>query len=1083
MKKLFLLSLISLFVTSHKDVFSQFSKQEAIDLVLDSIASDRIDSVNIYMEPIIITDEYYLASPYDSIDAPYSNYWLAFIDEQPLYLWDHLCTYLFINSVNGDYTSVYHYSPPVGYSMEFDSLSISKEIVVPSPDYSVPYSGLQVEENEHYHAVLFSGYGQNVEPAFWNHLSHMYCTLIEKGFTEENIYVLSGDGTQGSGPWANNNLNLNNTGDDDIMNVPCTVNNLDSIFQLLETNLTEDDLLYLFATTHGSRIIGDTGTSYLKLYQDEKLWDDTLADMLAGINCSQMIIPIYACHSGGFVDDLMVQTHNEKRAVFAPVDWNRGYVRNLQFINMYGMDVFPYFLITSFRGKHPESKFTPWNTFYEIGTHPGDTLFPFFDSTDFHPDYIENLGNGDSTIQLGESIYYTKVLDSSFYNFGVIDYDCGFKEDLLSLTGLSGNIDTTQSVSGNFIVGGDLTLRDSAVLTIDDGSKFFIVKGDIHTNKDSELIFGDSLLIKNFQEKGSIIVEGDFSSGTGSNIESIDSTTFELIFENNELQVELSDFEFKNASIYGFTDSLTINSLSTFDNSRIRGAKNLIVDNVTFNNSSISLIAPGLSNYSATIKNSDFSLRHPEESSLISLYRYATYNISSNTFENYTPSDEDEAHCVAIEFSGTTGPTAINKIDENTFTSSEDGYSNTTGILVYSSLAQIINNNIQAQHVGVMLAGRSQSVLTGNSNFCEEETQVIKNNNIYQVYMSEYSFPTSFIWNAIYHDTLTKCFLFHDIDTTLHHDSVIVSNNYWSDQHDPYYNLLPLDHYYYYPIYEPCKKSTVVNNAETQYQTGISQIAAGNYFGAKITFQELISDYPKTEYANNAMKDIFSLEPLADNDFSSLKSWYRTEDSIVGNERLYKLGQNLANKCDENLENYVDAIDWYEDMIEEPPTLQDSVFAIIDLENCYLQMGIDTSLKSSNYVGRLPQYKPASVKAHQDHRDKLLALLLRHQGQDNTPDKELENMEVSKPGLLYQNAPNPLRNNTQITYWIKDDSHVKISIFSSDGKLVKTINEGKRPNGTYNLVIDVSELKSGLYFYSISISGKIIDTKKMTIIK
>jgi hypothetical protein len=83
--------------------------------------------------------------------------------------------------------------------MDFDSLSVSKEIIIPSPDYSVPYAGLQVEENAHYYAVLFTGYGQNTEPAFWNHLSHMYCALIEKGFAEENIYVLSGDGTEGSG--------------------------------------------------------------------------------------------------------------------------------------------------------------------------------------------------------------------------------------------------------------------------------------------------------------------------------------------------------------------------------------------------------------------------------------------------------------------------------------------------------------------------------------------------------------------------------------------------------------------------------------------------------------------------------------------------------------------------------------------------------------------------------------------------------------------------------------------------------------------------------------------------------------------
>ena len=126
MKKSFVLfSSFFLFFFLSFNIYAQFSKQDAIDLVKDSIAADRIDSVNIYMESQILTEDYYVISPYDSLDSPYSNYWLVFIDEQPLYLWDHLCTYVFINQSNGNYTTTDYNTPPKGYSIDFDSVSIS----------------------------------------------------------------------------------------------------------------------------------------------------------------------------------------------------------------------------------------------------------------------------------------------------------------------------------------------------------------------------------------------------------------------------------------------------------------------------------------------------------------------------------------------------------------------------------------------------------------------------------------------------------------------------------------------------------------------------------------------------------------------------------------------------------------------------------------------------------------------------------------------------------------------------------------------------------------------------------------------
>ncbi len=66
---------------------AQITKQQAIDYVMDSIVVNRTDSVNVFMDSLLQTSSYYNLNAYDSIQSPYSNYWLVFIDEQPEYSW------------------------------------------------------------------------------------------------------------------------------------------------------------------------------------------------------------------------------------------------------------------------------------------------------------------------------------------------------------------------------------------------------------------------------------------------------------------------------------------------------------------------------------------------------------------------------------------------------------------------------------------------------------------------------------------------------------------------------------------------------------------------------------------------------------------------------------------------------------------------------------------------------------------------------------------------------------------------------------------------------------------------------------
>lgn len=91
--------------------------------------------------------------------------------------------------------------------------------------------------------------------------------------------------------------------------------------------------------------------------------------------------------------------------------------------------------------------------------------------------------------------------------------------------------------------------------------------------------------------------------------------------------------------------------------------------------------------------------------------------------------------------------------------------------------------------------------------------------------------------------------------------------------------------------------------------------------------------------------------------------------------------------------------------------------------------------------------------------------------------------EVPKEYKLNQNYPNPFNPVTNIGFRISVFGLVKLMIFDVTGKETAVIvNEELRP-GEYKTEWNASGFSSGVYFYSLMIDGKLIDTKRMILIK
>ena len=99
---------------------------------------------------------------------------------------------------------------------------------------------------------------------------------------------------------------------------------------------------------------------------------------------------------------------------------------------------------------------------------------------------------------------------------------------------------------------------------------------------------------------------------------------------------------------------------------------------------------------------------------------------------------------------------------------------------------------------------------------------------------------------------------------------------------------------------------------------------------------------------------------------------------------------------------------------------------------------------------------------------------------------------LPKVTQLLQNYPNPFNPETWIPYQLNQASEVSLSVYSSEGKLVRQIDLGLKPAGNYQRTeraiywdgrnASGESVSSGVYFYRLE-AGDYSQTRKMVILK
>ena len=917
--------------------------------------------------------------------------------------------------------------------------------------------------------------GDSPKVEFWYDTYLIWEMLVfEKGYSNENVFVLFADGVDYS--IVNPNIWERYTaayhGLDYITNYSATITNVEDVFNGLATGtggfpqVTEDDFLFVWTFDHGD---GDID-AFLCLMDEEIMWDYEFAELTDPIAAHKKVFWMQQCHSGGFYDDLeaintVFHSACQPDEVARPAD-------NLT-VSGVPVDEWDFYYSGDPYYRHGEFNFHLYSAM--VGESPA-----YVDNYNGQP-YIEADENNDKYISVLESynwedthesiepsgIWYGEdPLYSDIGNIGAntsLDYPTllfadiggdGMTVSYRGLIGISKDIHVTSGNQLSFIANANVYLLNESKLIIDEGAS---------------LVLGDNVTLVGVNSNNQLVINGGLEVGNNVTFSS-EGPSWYLYLSNHSLVTVFNNTTFEKCELHSYAENLTISN-STFDDCFMANSHRGIINvtNTVFDRTCLFLENIEDNQNTATVSGCNFTT--DLEMAAIDLLNYNNYEILENTIEGHY-------NGIQILQSGY-GKIKNQMISDNTITNCTQ-----CGILAYGTVGDIYKNHISNNKYGVWLGDHSSIRLYGYSGAnTNSQTQEINDNESYEVYATQYSFPKYFHYNAIIDDDNIG----GEEDALVYYNEGTggmtlkdVRYNCWeviTGSFDYSEDLYP-NGYIWEPTWCPDNGSgSSTDPDEDMYETANNLFDAEDYTGAKSMYEMLINQYPQSKFAKAAMQELFALEKYVSNDYNSLKQYYTTNTTIQVEPVLSENGEYMASKCDIKLENWPEAISYYENIILAPETMEDSIFAIIDLGYVYFVM--ENSGYKSAYTGNLIEYKPESKERFIENRNYLLSLIPG----DQMSGTMKANIAELKEGELLQNVPNPFKGSTQVWYKINTESNVQLNIYNYTGQLIKSIDEGTKTKGTHYIDFNANGLKNGIYFYSISINGQTSDSRKMTVMK
>ena len=89
---------------------------------------------------------------------------------------------------------------------------------------------------------------------------------------------------------------------------------------------------------------------------------------------------------------------------------------------------------------------------------------------------------------------------------------------------------------------------------------------------------------------------------------------------------------------------------------------------------------------------------------------------------------------------------------------------------------------------------------------------------------------------------------------------------------------------------------------------------------------------------------------------------------------------------------------------------------------------------------------------------------------------------ISQELELFQNVPNPVMDNTSISFYLPQDGKVRLTVSNTLGQEIMTIADTSYQKGMHTVSMDATSLSTGVYFYKLEANNTSV-TKQLTLVK
>jgi len=644
---------------------------------------------------------------------------------------------------------------------------------------------------------------------------------------------------------------------------------------------------------------------------------------------------------------------------------------------------------------------------------------------------------------------------------------------------------------------------------LNNGSLQLVENGKLIIEEDGNLVMGNKAKIIGVNNNVADVIHvkgGGFTAGTNATFENLtggillenSQNTTDPLFYDRLIEYDLNYTTFNNTPLVHRGTKLHIANCNFNQGSHVvTSISNSVIDKCYFSNStfssdhsSLTMGYDGLIPVRATVSNSYFVGNNSQTA--LSINNAITFTLEKNTIRSYEIG-------ISLTRSGRTlsekergGDEAL-LINKGTLIAGNKVTFCGTGIELYASIAKFNGNSISGGNgFGVRLYNNSYTSFGVSAVQYLSANQYIIKCNSYEFYASANSFPTFFRYNSIYNEDKSGNFknapyFWWDVTTPYTGAAKDLNYNCWGTHFNPTIHLHPTEAFITDSIWCPIPPIKPLVDEEILYLTGLGFFADEDYTNAEATFKEIIETYPNSSFAIAALHELFALEHYTNNDFYSLNNYFAS--FMPADSNLFHTADFLATRCHVVEREWQPAIDWYENRIENPPSYQDSIFAVIDLGNIHLMMEEDTMGgtrgKPACYY-RLAEIKPKSRQEYETNKTTLLATLPQikksEKPQTEEPPTAIRTLsQPDKKGALGECVPNPTNGNALIFYEIYREGVVEIQIYNIMGQLVKTFPQGMLKQGNYKVKISFAGVPAGLYHYSLLVNGERVDVKKVVV--